>query len=137
MSEPSRTYSKDDATDYDGMIDWESRLAREGPFFRDLFEAADVRRVADLGCGTGRHAIEFSRWGLDVVCIDPSEEMLERARGNAEAAAVPLDLRRGGFGELSGLFSEPVDAVACLGNAFAHVGGPEGALAALTDIAAV
>lgn len=42
-------------------------------------------RVADIGGGTGPQAIRLARMGYEVVILDPSEEMLARARG-AEAA---------------------------------------------------
>ncbi len=42
----------------------------------------DVRgqRVLDLGCGTGRYCVLLARRGAELVGVDPSEEMLERAR---------------------------------------------------------
>jgi SAM-dependent methyltransferase len=52
----------------------------------DLLEAAfrlagrPVRSVLDLGCGTGRHSVELAGRGYDVVGVDLSEGMLERAR---------------------------------------------------------
>lgn len=45
-------------------------------------------RVLDLGCGTGvPTARQLSEGGLDVVGVDLSEGMLERARANVPAAA--------------------------------------------------
>lgn len=41
----------------------------------------DVRRVLDLCCGTGLMTAELVQRGLDVVGVDASPEMLERARG--------------------------------------------------------
>jgi len=57
---------KQPASDYDEMVDWDKRLAREAPFFRDLFDGIGVNRLADVGCGTGKHAIMFSSWGQSV-----------------------------------------------------------------------
>jgi ubiquinone/menaquinone biosynthesis C-methylase UbiE len=48
------------------MIDWPKRLANESPFFHHLFDQSNVRRVADVACGTGRHADMFRSWGLEV-----------------------------------------------------------------------
>jgi SAM-dependent methyltransferase len=125
------------ASDYDVMVDWDKRLARELPFFREEFEAAGVERLVDMGCGTGKHAVEFARWGLDVIGVDPAEPMLAQAALNASEAGVDLDLRVGSYGDLADLVDEPVDAVISLGNAFIHVEGPPGARRALEDIAAV
>jgi len=40
-------------------------------------------RVADLGCGEGRLAVEASRWAERVVAVDVSAEALEGARARA------------------------------------------------------
>lgn len=42
------------------------------------------RRILELGCGTGLHAIEMARMGCHVTGIDMSESMLERARRRLE-----------------------------------------------------
>jgi cyclopropane fatty-acyl-phospholipid synthase-like methyltransferase len=49
--------------------------------------------VLDIGCGTGRHAVELARRGCDVTGVDISPGMLEQARQAAEDARVSLDLR--------------------------------------------
>ena len=65
--------SFDDLTDlYETMIDWPKRLANEAPFFRRPFEQTKVARVADVACGTGRHADMFRSWGLEVHGLDIS-----------------------------------------------------------------
>jgi SAM-dependent methyltransferase len=110
--------SFDDLTDlYEAMIDWPKRLANEAPFFRRLFEQSKVARVADVACGTGRHADMFRSWGLEVHGSDISPSMIQRAK---EA-----------FGESEQLcwkvqgFEHPVgppgffDAVVCIGNSLA------------------
>ena len=44
--------------------------------------------VADIGCGTGRHALRLAAAGARVTAVDFSENMLERARSKAGAAEV-------------------------------------------------
>ncbi|MBE0418499.1 MAG: class I SAM-dependent methyltransferase, partial [Coriobacteriia bacterium] len=121
------------AEDYDRMVDWEKRLAREGPFFRSLFEERGVRSVLDVGCGSGKHAIMFASWGLEVAGADPSEAMLAQARENARESGADVTFVSAGFGELGGALAGTFDAVTCLGNALPHVGGVEGLHDALTD----
>ena len=62
--------------------------------------------VADIGCGTGRHAIRLAAAGARVTALDFSEGMLERARAKPGADAVrfirhdltqPLPLENGSF----------------------------------------
>jgi SAM-dependent methyltransferase len=45
-------------------------------------------RILDVGCGTGRHAIELSQRGYHVTGIDLSASQLTRAREKAAAAGV-------------------------------------------------
>jgi len=40
-------------------------------------------RILDIGCGTGRHAIELSKRGYTVTGIDLSESLLKRAKNKA------------------------------------------------------
>ena len=46
------------------------------------------RSVIDLGCGTGRHAAEMARRGIEVVGIDRSEGMVACARARGVDARV-------------------------------------------------
>ncbi len=69
------------AKDYEGEVDLIERiLARHG--------LDGPRRLLDLGCGTGSHALPLARRGHAVVGIDRSPSMLARAR--AKASAAPL-----------------------------------------------
>jgi len=45
-----------------------------------------ARRILELGCGTGLHAIELARRGCQVTGIDISEPMLESARRRLEGS---------------------------------------------------
>ncbi len=47
-------------------------------------------RIVDIGCGTGRHAIEMTRRGYNVTGVDLSESQLAHAR--AKAAALKLSI---------------------------------------------
>lgn len=51
-------------------------------------------RILDVGCGTGRHAIELAKRGYDVTGIDLSEAQLARARQKAEEAGVDVEFLR-------------------------------------------
>jgi SAM-dependent methyltransferase len=70
-----------------------------------LYGQGPVRRVLDLGCGTGGHAVPLAERGYEVVGVDRSPDMLQRA------------LRRGGstrfrLGEIGTLeLGETFDAV--------------------------
>ncbi len=51
-------------------------------------------RILDIGCGTGRHAIELARRGYSVTGVDLSESQLKRAGEKAAAAGLCIDFRR-------------------------------------------
>ncbi len=130
------------AGSYDDFVDWDARLGREAPFFRELFARHAVKRVVDVGCGTGRHAVLFGTWGMRVVGVDPAPDMLESARAHAvelagavAGAGGAVDFREGGFGGVAELLDAPVDALTCTGNALPHVNGLPGLRSALADFA--
>lgn len=69
------------AKNYRGEVDLIERiLARHG------FEGP--RRLLDLGCGTGNHALPLASRGHEVVGVDRSPAMLARARAKASAVSV-------------------------------------------------
>jgi len=47
-------------------------------------------KIIDVGCGTGRHAIELTKRGYSVVGIDLSEAQLRRARKKAAAEGLEI-----------------------------------------------
>lgn len=80
-----------------------------------LLEALGLRpgaAVLDVGCGTGRHAIELARRGYAVTGLDLSAGMLEQARKDAEAAGVQVRWRQGDATAF--VFEQPFDGVICL-----------------------
>ncbi|MBI3946833.1 MAG: class I SAM-dependent methyltransferase [Armatimonadetes bacterium] len=114
---------------YDVIINWERRLARETPFYRDLFARHQVARLLDVGCGTGWHARLFAGWGIAVVAADPSRAMLDVA--GEVTRGLPVQLVEAGFAELPGLCETPFQAVVCLGNTLPHATTPRARAAAL------
>lgn len=63
--------------------------AAECDLLERVFQHADagpVKRVLDLGCGTGGHASVLAERGYDVVGVDRSAEMLDRARQRGSGA---------------------------------------------------
>lgn len=50
-----------------------------------------TKRILDIGCGTGRHAIELTKRGYQVVGVDLSGSQLKRAREKAHKIGVKVD----------------------------------------------
>lgn len=107
--------------DYETMVSWETRIANETPFFRRLFDERGVRRVLDVACGVGRHAITFASWGLEATGADPSAALLDLARANAADAEVAVDFVQTDFLHLTNVLTGPFDAVICIGNSLPHL----------------
>jgi SAM-dependent methyltransferase len=101
------------AIDYAALIDWRSRLAREGPFLERALANAPSRRILDLGCGPGQHARLLASQGFDVVGVDASPSMLEQA-GAAAAPSVRFIL--GDLVDLEQLVGGTFGGAICLGN---------------------
>jgi len=119
------------AENYDIMIDWPARLARERPFCAALFAEHGVKWALDVGCGTGHHARMFTELGATVVGLDPSAPMLARAKALTEGGNPRFV--RGGFAEIPSLH-EQFDFIAVLGNTLAHVEDARGLTEALTNM---
>lgn len=62
--------------------------ALEEPVVRRLLGPVRGRRLLDVGCGTGRHALELARAGARVTAVDFSEGMLAQARRKPGASRV-------------------------------------------------
>lgn len=58
-----------------------------------LLQLAQVREgaVLDLGCGPGRHSVEFAQRGFQVTGVDASTYLLERARERADDFKVQVE----------------------------------------------
>lgn len=78
-----------------------------GPLIGDVAGLA----VADIGCGTGRHALQWAAAGAQVTAVDFSEAMLQRARTKPGAEAVTFV--RHDLAERFPLESAAFDRVCC------------------------
>lgn len=121
--------------DYDRFVNWEQRLAREMPFLDKLLSEHGARRVLDVACGTGHHAIALAKRGYDAVGTDINAGMVRRARQNAEAAGAAVSFVQASFGELRETVGGPFDALLCLGNSLPSLLSQEALGAALADMA--
>jgi SAM-dependent methyltransferase len=109
------------APEYDQMTGFESRFAREGPFFKTLIEDHGIGTSLDAGCGTGFHSLLLSRLGVKVTAVDLSGEMLEKLRGHAVVEGRLITTVRASFQELQHILKTSFDGVFCMGNALAHL----------------
>jgi cyclopropane fatty-acyl-phospholipid synthase-like methyltransferase len=80
--------------------------------------------ILDVGCGTGRHAVELAKRGYIVTGVDISGGMLEEARKAANVAGVHLNLVKADAARMK--FENKFDAALCLcEGAFALLGNDD------------
>lgn len=90
--------------------------AQEVDFLERQLELRAGDRIIDLGCGAGRHSIEFAKRGYRVVGVDISAFMLEEARKRACQAGVEPRFIRLDLVDLGSRFAEgnSFEAAICL-----------------------
>ncbi len=84
----TEVFGADYSDSYDALYA-DKDYGAECDLLEEIFRHTDrpVRSVLDLGCGTGRHSVELARRGYELVGVDISEGMLERARRRASIEA--------------------------------------------------
>ena len=71
--------------DYDSEVGLLQRIFRQ-------YGSGEIRRILDLGCGTGNHALRLAKLGYVVTGVDQSTEMLGLAEAKAREQKVQVAL---------------------------------------------
>jgi glycine/sarcosine N-methyltransferase len=112
------------AEGYDAMTDFASRTARAERFVTDLLGRCSppAEKAADVGCGTGAYTLALARVGVQAAGLDPSPEMIHRARGNASRLEqTNVRFVQAGLADVETVADHPLDVVVCMGNTLPHV----------------
>jgi len=80
-----------------------------------------VRRVVDLACGTGHHALRLLRRGYAVTALDLSAPSIEFLQGQARAEDLTVDARVGDMTDFR--LRRPADAAICMQDSQGHLLG--------------
>lgn len=94
----------------------DAQLIAEANFIEERLGLARGATVLDLACGTGRHSVELTRRGYQVVGFDLSLAMLARASDEAEAGNQKINFIHGDMREMS--FFDQFDGIYCWGMSF-------------------
>ena len=110
---------------YYAAVSVEDRLKHEIPDLLKVFSENKVKRIIDVGCGTGDHVIDLAKRGFDVIGIDRSSAMINEA--NKRKKSMPKEAKnKGKFieADVEGITpkfkKEPFDAVLFMGNTISH-----------------
>src|SRR5271169_6494759 len=95
-------------------------IAIEEPRVDQLLGEVRGLAVADIGCGTGRHAIRLASAGASVHALDFSVAMLERARTKAQGLSITFHAHD--LAEPLPFADESFDRVVC-GLVIDHIAG--------------
>lgn len=88
---------------------WAEHTGREVDRLIKMLKLKGPRRMLDLACGNGRHALELARRGHQVVGVELSADLLDVARADAEAAGVDVEYVQADIREID--FDEKFDIV--------------------------
>lgn len=109
---------------YYAAVDVEDRLRHELPDLLKVFAENKVKKIVDVGCGTGDHVIALARRGFDVVGMDRSSEMIKEANKRKTVLSQEMQQRGRFFSGEAKLVLEKLettfDVALFMGNTISH-----------------
>lgn len=123
------------AREYDAVGQGDSLFAFDQRWLSERFATPGV--LADLGCGSGRHALAFARRGFEVVAVDLSNEMLGIVSAKAAAEQLSIDCVRANLVELDGLAEGFADYALSMYSTLGMIRGAEHRAAAIGHLARI
>jgi len=104
-NEKSRVYDYDTPEQaeeaWDKLANWYSARKKGSYEFKiqlsailNLLDNLRGKSLIDIGCGPGTYSVEFAKRGANVLGIDLSQKMLDKAKNNAEMTDVKLMLQK-------------------------------------------
>ena len=126
----------EDYAKYYNLLYQDKNYAEETDFVLGLLtnDNRALHSLLDLGCGTGRHALELGKKGLAVEGVDISETMLDMGRQMLSAVRpAPADLPVLREGDIRAVrLGKTFDAVICLFHVMSYQNNDEDARALLS-----
>jgi SAM-dependent methyltransferase len=129
----ARDFYNDLASSYDAMTSFDTRIESERRLLEPFVRKYGVRKAADMGCGSGVHALALSGLGVEVRGVDLSPPMLAHAREHALRLGLEAEFREGDMRSSMPFDAGECDAVFCLGNTVPHLDDTDDLAMALTS----
>lgn len=117
--------------------DWEASIERQAAALRSIVKEVwgdAVNDVLDVACGIGTQAIGLSRLGYSVTGSDVSPGAIERARKEAAARGLKMELSVADMRQASSHHGRQFDLVVACDNAVPHLLTDEEILAAFREL---
>ncbi len=112
------------AKHYDLVVKWGERLGNEVPDLTKLFEKEGVKKILDVGFGTGEHDIALAKKGFEVLGLEKSRRMERTAKLKTlalpDAVTKRVSFMKGEYDELLKERRGEFDAAIFMGNALSH-----------------
>jgi SAM-dependent methyltransferase len=115
MSDEQTLY--DDSRFYD-LVHGEFATPETLAFYQNQIDSHGTP-VLELACGTGHYLIPLAKKGVEIVGVDISDEMLERASEKAAARNVAVYLRKGDIRDFE--LNRKFSLILLLGNSLQHL----------------
>lgn len=105
--------------------------AKETEFMIEYFNLTPDKKVLDLMCGYGRHAIALASKGIEVTAVDNLSDYIDEIKETAAKKQLPLNAIKSDVMQFT--TDDKYDLVICMGNSF-NFFSPEEADKLLTKI---
>ncbi len=109
---------------YDLIVSWEERLGHEIPDLISLFNKNKIKKIWDVGSGTGEHAISLARKGFHVVGLERSSLMFQSSKSKwdklPEEVKKRVEFIHGNYIDIIQNGPTDFEAAIFMGNAFPH-----------------
>lgn len=116
---------KDLAEWWGDLLDWPTRLSKEGPFLLQHLKEYNCHRIFDSCLGDGVDSIYLLKQGFSVISNESDEAFLKKALKNAGNDGVSLNTVQYDWRNLDQYVPENLfDAILCLGNSFTYLFEP-------------
>lgn len=130
---PTSEFYDEISEDYADMIRFADRIRTESEIFEKIISDYKISKCLDAGCGVGFHSVILSNLGIDVLGIDASPKMIEKARKFAQDFNTNAKFEVLEFSQIKERYKGEFELVLCLGNTLPHLLNERDLLVALRN----